>query len=284
MASRRWLATVIATGLAFAVALPVSAQRTGNKKPGGGATEIPLVIVFRDAAGDLLRSDGEGAYIAGDPGIARAAFDNAGEVRLEFESPKGKDPSPVRHFHVDLTAKPVKSWGGQPPAFLVDGVFPDFPHPPFDDLHGSFHISADDYPSGDTGSVKGLQLGLENSLPARFPIFAASKSQWRGRKLSFSDRRLFHEDFDDRVTVTCVSFDIHCIAWMVQKELDVDLETQVKPLAARVGLGGSEGKDASVWRLPFGIAVCRLDAYEGSPMDPEDPGEWCKAEVWPVSP
>ncbi len=243
-----------AIGLMLAMTTPAMAQ--GRGKGGGKSEETPLIIVFRDADGadgDLLRSDGLGPYIAGGEGIDRAAFDGAGEVRLSFIQPKGKNTSSDRHFSVDLSLSGrVEDWGGEPP---------------FEDerlINAFFHISADD------GSVR--DLAFLQQAQARFPIFSERKSELEGWKLSFSDPRLGDEFFDDRVTVTCVMSDVfgNCIAWKVEKEIGKD------PVAALVGGGTKEEPDAGVWELPFAIAVCLRDVQPFA----SDAG-LCKAYVFP---
>ena len=244
-----------AIGLMLAMTTPAMAQ--GRGKGGGGKPpeDIPLIIVFRDAAADLLRSDGLGPYIAGGVGINRAAFDEAGEVRLSFIQPKGKDTTSERNLFVDLSADPVRDWGGKPPFETAL-------------INAFFHISADDLPDGSVGSVRDTTRTAE----ARFPIFSERKSELEGWKLSFSDGRLRNESFDNRVTVTCVRVPVdNCIAWKVEKE-----DYGKEPVAALVGGGTKEEPDAGVWRLPFAIAVCLRDV---EPFASD--GGLCEAYVFP---
>ena len=228
---------------------------------GGGSSEIPLIIVFRDATGDLLRSDsvdGQPApYIAGDPGIARAAFDDAGEVRLGFSQSKGKNPTSGRHLVVDLSGTPEVPLGPRPPKFNTEA-----------EINAFFHISAD----GDGVGVRDLLPDGSLGTNARFPIFSERKSDWEGWKLSFSDN-ILGDVPDNRVTVSCVERVTGgpCRAWMVEKEL-----YGKTPRAALVGGGTNEEPDAGIWVVPFGIAVCLYEEFKDSPPSP---GEACLMRV-----
>ena len=125
---KRVLVLVTSVLIIAAFAMPgsgVSAIQKGKGGKGKG-TETPVIIVFRDAVGDLLGSDGQGAYIHGGLGINRAVLDEAGQVRLSFVQPKGKKTVATRHLKIELdpsardTAADLPSDG--PPPDLGGGL------------------------------------------------------------------------------------------------------------------------------------------------------------------
>ena len=129
---RRVLLAVAAV-LILGLVVPGSATSAmqGKGKPKGDK-EPPLIIVFRDAPGDLVRSDGGGAYIGGEEGIDTAAFDHADEVPISVEVNRPPEEvgrwlppmswpvhgvhaavlrtGEVLHYHTTLASQPASVW------------------------------------------------------------------------------------------------------------------------------------------------------------------------------
>ena len=258
----------------------------GNGGGGGGGDsgDIPLIIAFRDwdfADGDpwtdLLRSDGN-AYIDGDTGIDYAHFRDSGQLYLGFTQTKGKNGGSSRHLVVDLHEDPEFQWAGNSTIEALqqggqqgDGVY---------SYNAYFQIAVR------LTGVRGVTMGFPALATFNIRSERSSELAWG---ISYGHRAFDgHETlFDEWATVTCVGEGLDpdpevsgtvCIAWKVEKN-DDDLPHRVNGphLAAVVGGGTRDDPDAGAWRLPFGIAVCRLDAYPDLPLTSK--GQWCKDQV-----
>ena len=276
--------------IASAAPVDVAAQRQASAKggnqgpPGGGGggggngdVDAPLIIVFRDKPGDpstrdLLTSDGEGAYIDGGPGIDYAAVNSLGSVKLGFIQPKRKRDTQAnaRHLMVDLSGDPLSPyrWSEESIESLQEGG--SSPGTPGVYSHNAyFFLTVHD----------GMPGPMTGAAEASFVIFSERTSDLAEWRISYSSRTLTEPplNLSNRVTVTCWASDpAGCIAWEVHKDFAVD-----GPVAAVTGGGTREEPDAGVWELPFGMALCLLDAYNESGSG-EDEGDWCKQQVmWP---
>jgi len=246
-------------GLAFLVAIPAAAQGNGNGKGGGGkgSPDIPLVVVFRDAAGDALRSDGA-AYIHGSPGVKEAVLSDSRNIYLDI-SPKNEEH--IRSFVIDLSAAEQLVEGDPPPS---SGAVQE----------ADLGVYADD---GFGHNTEGGVAAVTSQQWARLPLFFADpnvrRSSW---KLSYSKSSF--RDGTEGVGFALVDCALvvgsNCTAWVAHKDGPELADSSVPNRASLISFVPDEA-DAGEWRIPFAIGFCVLD-YVRTTYASMDPGEACR--------